>query len=114
MHEIKPIKSGYRVMLTYNLIHTGCGGAPTLLAPNTKLEDAMLRWKTYLEASESNGPEFVLYQLSHQYPASDLSLDRMKGKDQAHLTQLQSVCERHDFIIYLGSVKRKVWGGCDG
>ncbi|WEW59015.1 hypothetical protein PRK78_004483 [Emydomyces testavorans] len=111
-HEIKPVKSGYRVVLTYNLIHDGAGAVPSAWAPNSKLESAFKFWKSCYDCEEGV-PSFLLYKLSHQYPSSNFGFSSMKGKDTQLLAHLQSVCKKLGFQIYLGRVERKVWGGCD-
>ncbi|KAI2156532.1 hypothetical protein LOZ03_003062 [Ophidiomyces ophidiicola] len=113
IHEIKPVKSGYRMVITYNLIHDGPGDTPSFVLVDPDLETAMKGWISEAESGRGLAPEFLLYMLSHEYPTSGLKFESMKGKDDSHVAQLRSVCKVLDTTLYLGTVERQVDGGCD-
>ncbi|KAM5475397.1 hypothetical protein MauCBS54593_001085 [Microsporum audouinii] len=110
-HEVQPITAGYRLVLTYNLIHEGSSNVPK--APTSKttpLVNALKLWKSRVEA---DGPDLLLYKLSHMYTDSSLSFQRMKGKDHQRMAELQAACQELGFRLYLGNVERTVTGSCD-
>ncbi|KAI1937725.1 hypothetical protein LOZ66_004006 [Ophidiomyces ophidiicola] len=88
-HEIKPVKSGHRMVITYNLIHDGPGDTPSFVPVDPNLETAMKGWISEAESGRGLAPEFLLYMLSHEYPTSGLKFESMKGKDDPHVAQLR-------------------------
>ena len=114
-HEVKPITSGHRLVLTYNLIHTGDGQNFSL----TALGDQTLRMRAVLgkwpkAAGSSTAPALLAYKLDHQYTEACLKLNCLKGKDLARVRALKEACEEEGIILYLGNMVRTVWGGCEG
>ena len=82
-HEIKPVVSGYRLVLTYNLIHTDYGGpSSAAVISNEKaclgniLNDWICRYKAGLSV-----PRKLIHILDHKYSEASLRLDRLKGRD---------------------------------
>ncbi|KAI1909833.1 hypothetical protein LOZ61_004759 [Ophidiomyces ophidiicola] len=112
-HEIKPVKSGYRMVITYNLIHDGPGDTPSFVLVDPNLETAMKGWISEAESGRGLAPELLLYMLSHENPTSRLKFESMKEKDDSHVAQLRSVCKVLDTTLYLGTVERQADGGCD-
>jgi hypothetical protein len=74
VHEVKPITSGYRLALSYNLIHTSkVVPRPTL--PNmhtavTRLRHVMHKWSK--DAYPTMHKPMLAYIFSHQYSAINL------------------------------------------
>lgn len=112
-HEIKPVTSGHRLVLTYNLIQDGPGSVPSAYVTGSRLDNAVGFWKSAVDSGNGGCPNMLLYQLGHKYATADLSFDRMKGKDQQRLIQLRQVCQRHRFCLFIGCISREVLGTCD-
>jgi hypothetical protein len=86
-HEITPVTSGYRVILTYNLYFSTNNAAPVVPAPSTgeiafrTTLSALLSNKTFMEEGGYLG-----FGLHHEYPLDpnaglgDL-INRLKGSD---------------------------------
>ncbi|EFR04196.1 hypothetical protein MGYG_07203 [Nannizzia gypsea CBS 118893] len=110
-HQIKPITNGHRLVLTYNLILEGSSGVPS--APSSKSTPLINALKFWQSRVESDGPDWLLYKLSHMYTDSGLSFNRMKGSDRPRMAELQAACEETGFHLYLGNVERMVDGPCD-
>ncbi|PGH11888.1 hypothetical protein AJ80_06953 [Polytolypa hystricis UAMH7299] len=114
-HEIKPVTSGYRLVITYNLIQDGVGKIPS--APETsttELESSLKYWNSMCDISpEVDLPKFLAYKLSHKYPSSGLGFGCLKGRDQQRILRLQTVGEKLGFSTLLANVERTVYGGCD-
>ena len=92
-HEIKPVTSGYRVALTYNLCWTSSAASPTQLptaqaraeepAIHNTLSAALAEW-----SSAAPGPSalsHLVVPLEHRYTELNLAPDRLKAKDKALL-----------------------------
>ncbi|KDQ15312.1 hypothetical protein BOTBODRAFT_187419 [Botryobasidium botryosum FD-172 SS1] len=103
-HEIKPVTSGYRLALSYNLIHTTSALRPSLpnvQGPLLQLRNALLTWKQ----AGYRGPPKIVYLLDHKYSLANLRGSALKGTD-AHLASLLDVLARElDFCLGLATVE---------
>ncbi|MFI8746368.1 2OG-Fe(II) oxygenase [Pseudomonas sp. NPDC077186] len=107
-HEVRPVKQGYRVALTYNLIAQHQGPVAELPAEKIgALADAVHAfWHRPApplwpgdEAGES--PDRLVYLLDHQYTQSGLSWTHLKGADALRVAALRKVAEQLDAEIFL-------------
>jgi hypothetical protein len=107
-HEVRPVKQGYRVVLTYNLIVQG--GAPTdeVSAQDiTALATALCVFWQAPTAPRWEGdaagepPDRLVYLLDHQYTQSGLSWARLKGADATRAAALRRVAVQLDAEIFL-------------
>jgi len=107
-HEVRPVKQGYRVVLTYNLISEHAVQA-TAIAPETlnalaqELHDF---WNTptpslWTPNKLDNPPDRLVYLLDHEYTRSGLSWTQLKGADVVRVAALRQVAERLDAEIFL-------------
>ena len=93
-HEVRPVKEGYRVVLTYNLIaphglHTPDIEADTLAALSRSLT---AYWQQH---------ERLVYLLDHEYTQASLSWKRLKGDDAIRVAALRNVADTLDAEIFL-------------
>ncbi|HZX69921.1 MAG TPA: 2OG-Fe(II) oxygenase [Rhodanobacter sp.] len=107
-HEVRPVKQGYRVVLTYNLIVQGEAQAASVPTPVITALAAAVRafWHTPAPprwAGDAAGepPDRLVYLLDHQYTQSGLSWTRLKGADAIRAAALQRVAEQLDAEIFL-------------
>lgn len=108
LHEVKPVDSGYRVVLTFNLIQTE--SSYRLSAGNdqtTSLRAALARWY------DCPDPPFLICPLEHKYTATSLDLKRLKGNDSARVQSVAKLVEDGKFICYLASVEKEITGSVD-
>ncbi|KAH9917890.1 uncharacterized protein BXZ73DRAFT_105410 [Epithele typhae] len=85
-HEVKPITSGYRLALSFNLLHTTTTlrpALPTFAEVKPRLEHVLRSWKQ----EQANGPQKLVCLLEHQYSHAGLNGSGLKGPD-AHLIGL--------------------------
>ncbi len=78
-HEVRPVESGYRLVLVYNLVRKGKRPEP----PDYQRQAAEIaaeleRWRVADEA-----PQKIIYTLEHAYTPAELSFAALKGADQA-------------------------------
>ena len=105
-HEIRPVRSGHRVVLTYNLL---LRGAPDV-APSSDSVDALAsllrahfatppppRWRDV----PTQPPDRLVYLLDHEYTERGLCWHRLKGDDATRAATLRAAAERVDCDIAL-------------
>ncbi|KAL5331156.1 hypothetical protein ACEPPN_000685 [Leptodophora sp. 'Broadleaf-Isolate-01'] len=114
IHEVKPVTSGRRLVLTYNLIHSTLGstiaGASNL--GTAQLKSILGNWKTSLEKG-ARISTMLAYMLDHQYTESSMSFDGLKGHDRNIGAHLRATSAESGFFVYLASIEMTVEGGCD-
>ncbi len=102
-HEVRPVKEGYRIVLTYNLMLVGeeaklrLAGAASTTRPTRKLLQHLRehfetplppRWEWQKDAAQREPPLRLVYLLDHQYTERGLSWQRLKGNDRARAEAL--------------------------
>lgn len=107
-HEVRPVKQGYRVVLTWNLIARGDTPVADLAEQDlVALADAVRNfWLTpppprWRSDTGRTPPERLVYLLDHQYTPAGLSWTHLKGADAQRATALRRVAERLDAEIFL-------------
>ncbi|HSH61103.1 MAG TPA: 2OG-Fe(II) oxygenase, partial [Acidimicrobiales bacterium] len=112
-HQIRPVKSGYRVVLTYNLLLDGetVTAATTEAAPGAV--DALAQCldehfttpvpspRRFLGDARTDPPNRLVYLLDHEYTARALSWSRLKGKDARRAASLRAAATRADCDVVL-------------
>ncbi|HRO58938.1 MAG TPA: hypothetical protein PK177_07215 [Burkholderiaceae bacterium] len=107
-HEVRPVKQGYRVVLTYKLIRQG--GAQAADVPERDLAElagaVRALWRTpppprWAGDTAAEPPDRLVYLLDHQYTQSGLSWAHLKGADAPRVAALRKVAERLDAEIFL-------------
>lgn len=78
-HEVKPLTSGYRVCLTYNLVQEKSGKKIQLNSLETYVEKMAAIFKKQ-SPSEKQKPYIIL--LGHQYTPENFSMDALKLNDR--------------------------------
>ncbi|KAF7332529.1 hypothetical protein MKEN_00135500 [Mycena kentingensis (nom. inval.)] len=110
-HEIKPITSGYRFALTYNLVHTTTAIRPALSSTNAavaQLRELFATWN-----ANKDGPEKVFYLLDHHYSNANLSGSALKGSDAHIVAILDSLAKEVGFGLGLLNAELHQSGGAD-
>lgn len=120
-HEVRPVKQGYRVVLTWNLIVRD--GAKPADVPEQALAVLAVAlndfWQTpqprWIGDKEAELPDRLVYLLDHEYTQSGLSWARLKGADAVRAAALRAVAERLDAEICLGLADvHETWSAEDG
>ncbi len=103
-HEVKPVKAGYRVVLTYNLL-LGAQTAASSVDPDPALVGDLARCVDEHFGS-SGGPDRLVYLLDHEYTRRGLDRTRLKGADAERATLLTAAAERAgcDAVLALANV----------
>lgn len=107
-HEVKPLLSGNRLCLTYNLVLAKPRGKVSIAAPD--FDDTTDQIATVLSSweRESGGknpaPTKLAVMLEHRYTQSGLSINKLKGVDLAKAKCLLDAAEKADCDAYLALV----------
>jgi hypothetical protein len=107
-HQVHPVTSGARVVLTYNLLTEGVAAAmPPQVEPHTldALAGALQRhFETPLGGrfgGEATPPDRLVYLLDHEYTARGLRWDLLKGADAARASALRTAAGRLGCEVFL-------------
>jgi hypothetical protein len=118
-HEVKPVTSGYRLALSYNLIHVAPPNVPRPSLPDTSSSAEMLRhilrkWQAKKYESESD-QRLMAYLLDHEYSTHDLEQGSisLKGADAQRVALLRPIAEDLGFMLGLASLEHNVSGCAD-
>ena len=113
-HEVTPVRSGYRVTLTFNLL---CGDkTPTQAAgPVTELAQCLTEHFTTPATPRYGGrdldpPKRLVYLLDNEYSERGLKRNRLKGVDAERAALLRAAAERAgcEAVLALAEV-RETW-----
>ncbi|KAI0720055.1 hypothetical protein C8T65DRAFT_736222 [Cerioporus squamosus] len=104
MHEVKPVTSGYRLALSFNLLHTTTSLRPAL-GGHTKLigelRRVLLSWK---RLGEDEGPQKLICLLEHKYSQANLRGSALKGADAHRVSLLDMLARALGFHLGLASI----------
>jgi hypothetical protein len=111
-HQIRKVRSGYRIVLTYNLLlrgETTVVGGPEVNPGTVDAAAACIdahfatpvppRWRGDSAAGEP--PTRLVYLLDHEYTRRGLSWSRLKGSDARRAAVLREAADRVDCDIVL-------------
>ena len=117
--EVKPVISGYRFALSYNIIHTSPDmPLPTASSltgdPCANLRRVLRKWK------ESGNLDCIAHLLKHQYSEADFGAGAslLKDEDSETIAFVRTAAEGLDFVVLLSQLKYEIreddWGysGC--
>jgi len=102
VHEVKPVTSGCRLTLVYNLVRQGAGRLPQPPGYEAERDDVAALLQQWVTAYDSAAavPQKLIYPLEHAYTAAELGFHQLKGADAAVAAVLlaatrQAACELH-------------------
>ena len=98
-HAVRPIHSGYRLVLSYNLIHST---APSLKPAPADMSGQYLELRHTLNSWKLRGqPMKLFYMMDHMYSANDLRATSLKGKDAHIVSHLRALADQLGFHLCL-------------
>jgi predicted 2-oxoglutarate/Fe(II)-dependent dioxygenase YbiX len=104
VHEVRPVGSGCRLTLVYNLIRKGAGKAPDPPRherEEKKLTDLLGAWARDVADPEAHSPPKLVYPLSHAYTPAELAFASLKGADAAAAGVLARAAAQVCFDVHL-------------
>lgn len=117
-HEVKPVTSGYRLALSYNIIHTDIGiPRPTLPDTHKFVTDLRRILRKWREDFYENTPDdnMAAYLLAHHYSSKNLAsgMSALKGSDTHKVAHLKPIAEEQGFLVCLANLEYMVSGVAD-
>ncbi len=110
-HEVKPVTSGYRVCLVYNLVHQSKSARIRL----PQFSNQVAELAQLLENAEAGFDEFPLVLLlGHQYTPANFSLAQLKLDDSPRAEALLAAAEKAGYFAKLGLVTHYRMGELEG
>jgi predicted 2-oxoglutarate/Fe(II)-dependent dioxygenase YbiX len=106
LHEVRKVTSGVRVCLSYNLSlkakrkSTGQPKSTAKVDSISPLVSAIENWTQTRPATP------LVFAMEHQYTASGLKPDLLKGKDRTMAKHLIAAAEKANCCLHLGQVER--------
>lgn len=108
-HEARPVKSGWRVVLTYELRYQRESVSKRLARPSSAISPLSGSIAAYFDTSVPDPysrsapqkPDRLTYLLDHEYTQRSLSWERLKSSDGPRAEALRQVAEQLDCEIYL-------------
>ena len=117
VHEVQPVTSGHRLVLTYNLVDTSKSStlpqAANLGWSHLRLLQVLQHWKQSPLSFADEGAKYLCWASSHQYTDTSLQLSSFKGADRQVVTQADRVSRECGFNVFLATVERMLSGGCE-
>lgn len=113
-HEVQPVTSGYRWVLTYNMALEPDQERPSAglqQGHRGYLHDAVRQWLT--KAAGSDNLQRLIYALDHHYTEAALSLQGFKGRDRALAKALRDVSAELPMDNFLGTLEKTTEGSCE-
>ncbi|KAK1760379.1 hypothetical protein QBC47DRAFT_366986 [Echria macrotheca] len=122
-HEVLPVTSGIRWVLTYNLaisqppnqpspiLSTGPSAAGMSVAGLDSLRTALGAWVALPDGHDK--PDYLFSLLDHTYTEANISLASLKGADSHRMRCLKDACDMHNVTLYFGLLEKVVKGACE-
>ncbi|KAF5390844.1 hypothetical protein D9757_004527 [Collybiopsis confluens] len=113
-HEVKPVTSGYRLALSFNVVRSATSSLavpklPDMADPGKPLRTFFRKW----QAEKFDDPrDKAAYLLGHSYSKNDLlhGEECLKGKDAHLLSYVRDVAEELGFVLALANIDYTVTG----
>jgi hypothetical protein len=105
-HEVRPVESGHRVCLVFNLLRGAASDAPAASAPNYDTEVAQAARLLGAAFAAEDAPRKLAWLLAHQYSQAELGFAALKGVDAAVAGVLcraadAAACRAHLSVVHI-------------
>jgi hypothetical protein len=111
VHEVRPIQTGFRLTLVYNLRFVGKGRA--LKAPDYRAELARVVELLRSWTSAEDEPDKLILPLEHVYTPAELSFNALKGADAGVASVLVKAAAEADCDLHLALVSIEESGSAE-
>jgi len=110
-HEIKPVTSGYRICLVYNLVNTN-SSSPIKSPKFSVAQQKMSAMLTSCKEEFNELPKAIF--LGHEYTPANFSLANLKGHDKPRAAALLHAAEKAGYYTQLALVTHYKNGELEG
>ncbi|KAJ5113997.1 hypothetical protein N7456_002531 [Penicillium angulare] len=101
-HHIRPVESGYRWVLTYNLIFDPSHPRVFEVIPDSAIQKLRGVVKKWVSKNKTSRPiNHAYYKLDHRYSQAAISMKNLKGQDLARVRTLRELSSDLDVEIFL-------------
>ncbi|PFH45776.1 hypothetical protein AMATHDRAFT_71092 [Amanita thiersii Skay4041] len=115
IHEVKPITSGYRLALSYNIVHISTQISRPIVPGTNKavaeLRNVLRKWQNeeYDYVPEN---DYVAYVLKHKYCKNDLErgVSCLKGEDAHKMLDVIAMAKEMNFSVYMANLEYYIRG----
>lgn len=110
VHEVKPVTSGFRLSLSYNLIQTENVSVTLPPAGNTAVTYLRQVFAQWSEGVYDSPPNVICYKLEHRYSQLNLSkgISCLKGVDAYKVVQIKQAALGFDIGMGFGQFELRV------
>ena len=109
-HELRPVTSGLRLCLIYNLVHSG--SEPTPPADRKQAVDRITQAvKSWI--ADDNAPTKLICVLQHQYTQAGLSFNGLKNRDRAVAQVLCMAAQESELDVHLAILTKRDSGSAE-
>lgn len=110
LHQVAPVRTGYRVVLTFNLLIRDTPAASSADGPVTELARCLTEHfcsPEQVRYGSSEPPKRLVYLLDHKYTERGLRWDKLKGADAERAVLLRAAADRADCeaVLALAEIK---------
>lgn len=118
-HEVKPVRTGYRVTFTFNLLLDADPAGEIQVEPSSEaaryLSEHFTTKVSRWAGDDREPPNRLVYLLDHEYTERGLSWDRLKAADAERAALLQAAAEDADCeaVLALTEIK-ETWDALPG
>ncbi|ROO62723.1 2-oxoglutarate-Fe(II)-dependent oxygenase superfamily protein [Micromonospora sp. Llam0] len=113
-HQVSPVTSGHRIVLTYNLL---LAGDPVASAAGSLGQDLVTELAGCLDdhfAGPADEPARLVYLLDHEYTQRALGWDRLKGDDVGRAAAVRAAAQAAGCEVTLALVElQETWSAVD-
>ncbi|KAF2224823.1 hypothetical protein BDZ85DRAFT_84715 [Elsinoe ampelina] len=120
-HEVLPVTSGCRLVLTYNLIDTAVTSEKSCVkvvtSPDQRLATILNCWQRFTpDWKNKDNSDYLCYALKHKYTDNSLTtgMQALKGPDAMIVSQTARTADVNGFSVFLATVQKCVTGEVDG
>ncbi len=110
-HEVRPVRSGYRVTLTFNVLSTGpspaAAAGPVATLASQLTEHFTTNITSPYGARDLGAPVRLAFLLDHEYTQNGLTKGRLKGEDAERVATLRAAAARAgcEAVLALAEIK---------
>ena len=109
-HEIKKVKQGHRVALTFNVVLENQDAS--LKNENPDLEKALADY--FSQSSDNAEPRILTYLLDHEYTEHSLRFNMLKSIDNKNVFELLCAAEKLELVAHLALIElHQAWSVYD-
>ncbi|KAF4965850.1 hypothetical protein FSARC_6370 [Fusarium sarcochroum] len=113
-HEVLPVTSGYRWVVTYNLAIDQSLPPPSAGLKSSQmrpLRHCLRRWLAQDKQLRKN--KYVYHVLDHEYTEANVSFRALKGQDLIRVSALRKICKELPVSVFIALLEKKEMGGVE-